>query len=123
MIKGLRTVVYPVDDLAAARDWYASAFETAPYFDQPFYVGFAIGGFELGMIPADKFKAAKAGSMVYWGVDDIEAETERLVGLGATVHGAIEDVGEGIRTVELADPFGNLLCLILNPHFDPAAVR
>ena len=123
MIKGLRTLVYPVDDLAAARDWYASAFETAPYFDQPFYVGFAIGGFELGMIPADKFKAAKAGSMVYWGVDDIEAETERLVGLGATVHGAIEDVGEGIQTVELADPFGNLLCLILNPHFDPAAVR
>ena len=123
MIKGLRTVVYPVDDLAAARDWYAKAFETAPYFDEPFYVGFAIGGFELGMIPADKFKAAKAGSMVYWGVDDIEAETDRLVGLGATVHGAIEDVGEGIQTVELADPFGNLLCLILNPHFDPAAVR
>ena len=123
MIKGLRTVVYPVDDLAAARDWYAKAFETAPYFDEPFYVGFAIGGFELGMIPADKFKAAKAGSMVYWGVDGIEAETDRLVGLGATVHGAIEDVGEGIQTVELADPFGNLLCLILNPHFDPAAVR
>lgn len=123
MIKGLRTVVYPVDDLTAARDWYAKAFETAPYFDEPFYVGFAIGGFELGMIPADKFKAAKAGSMVYWGVDDIEAETDRLVGLGATVHGAIEDVGEGIQTVELADPFGNLLCLILNPHFDPAAVR
>ncbi len=123
MIKGLRTVVYPVDDLAAARDWYARAFETAPYFDEPFYVGFAIGGFELGMIPAGKFKAAKAGSMVYWGVDDIEAETDRLVGLGATVHGAIEDVGEGIQTVELADPFGNLLCLILNPHFDPAAVR
>ncbi|OEZ98810.1 VOC family protein [Duganella phyllosphaerae] len=123
MIKGLRTVVYPVDDLAAARDWYARTFETAPYFDEPFYVGFAIGGFELGMIPADKFKAAKAGSMVYWGVDDIEAETDRLVGLGATVHAAIEDVGEGIQTVELADPFGNLLCLILNPHFDPAAVR
>lgn len=123
MIKGLRTVVYPVADLAAARDWYAKAFETAPYFDQPFYVGFAIGGFELGMIPADKFKASRAGSMVYWGVDDIEAETGRLVALGAKVHGAIEDVGEGIRTVELADPFGNLLCLIFNPHFDPAAVR
>ena len=123
MIKGLRTVVYPVADLAAARDWYAGAFETAAYFDQPFYVGFAIGGFELGLIPADKFKAAKSGSMVYWGVDDIEAETDRLVAIGAKVHGAIEEVGEGIQTVELADPFGNLLCLIYNPHFDPAAVR
>jgi len=123
MIKGLRTVVYPAADLAAARDWYAQAFETAAYFDQPFYVGFAIGGFELGLIPAEKFTAAHAGSMVYWGVDDIEAETGRLVALGATVHGAIEEVGEGIKTVELADPFGNLLCLIYNPHFDLAAVR
>ena len=123
MIKGLRTVVYPVADVVAARDWYAAAFETSAYFDQPFYVGFQIGGFELGLIPADKFKAAMAGSMAYWGVDDIEAETDRLVGLGATVHGAIEDVGESIRTVELADPFGNLLGLIFNPHFDPAAVR
>ena len=123
MIKGLRTVVYPVADLAAARDWYAKAFETPAYFDQPFYVGFEIGGFELGLIPAEKFTAAKAGSMVYWGVDDIEAETDRLAALGATVHGAIEEVGEGIKTVELADPFGNLLCLIYNPHFDQAAVR
>ena len=123
MIKGLRTVVYPVADLAAARDWYAKAFETPAYFDQPFYVGFEIGGFELGLIPAEKFTAAKAGSMVYWGVDKIEAETDRLAALGATVHGAIEEVGEGIKTVELADPFGNLLCLIYNPHFDQAAVR
>ncbi|KQQ47787.1 bleomycin resistance protein [Duganella sp. Leaf126] len=123
MIKGLRTVVYPVADVVVARDWYAQAFGTTPYFDQPFYVGFAIGGFELGLIPAEKFTAAMAGSMAYWGVDDIDAETARLVGLGAAVHGAIEDVGEGIRTVELADPFGNLLCLIFNPHFDPAAVR
>lgn len=123
MIKGLRTVVYPVADLAAARDWYAKAFETPAYFDQPFYVGFEIGGFELGFVPAEKFTAAKAGSMAYWGVEDIDAETDRLVALGATVHGAIEEVGEGIKTVELADPFGNLLCLIYNPHFDPAAVR
>ncbi|MET0266122.1 MAG: VOC family protein [Duganella sp.] len=123
MIKGLRTLVYPVADLAAAKDWYARAFETAPYFDQPFYVGFEVGGFELGLIPADKFKAAKAGAMVYWGVDDIEAETDRLLALGASVAGAIEDVGENIRTVELADPFGNLLCLIYNPHFDLQAVR
>lgn len=123
MIKGLRTLVYPVADLAAAKEWYAKVFDTAPYFDQPFYVGFSVGGFELGLIPSDKFTAAKAGSMVYWGVDDIQAEADRIVALGATVHGAIEDVGENIKTVELADPFGNLLCLIYNPHFDVKEVR
>lgn len=121
MIKGLRTVAYPVADLAAAKDWYGQVFGTAPYFDQPFYVGFNIGGFELGLVP--DFPAATAGSMVYWGVDDIEAEVARITALGATIHHPISDVGENIRTVELADPFGNLLCLIYNPHFDVGAVR
>ena len=122
MIKGLRTAIYPVADLDAAKDWYAKVFEKAPYFDQPFYVGFEIGGFELGLLPAEKYTAGTTGSLVYWGVEDIEAETARVVALGATIHGDIEDVGEGIRTVELADPFGNLLCLIHNPHFDPKQV-
>ena len=121
MIKGLRTVAYPVADLAAAKKWYIKVFDTAPYFDQPFYVGFSSGGFELGLIPDGT--PGTSGSMVYWGVDDIEAEVARITALGATIHGAIQDVGEGIRTVELADPFGNLLCLILNPHFDLKAVR
>lgn len=121
MIKGLRTVVYPVADVGAARDWYAKVFETAPYFDQPFYVGFNIGGFELGLIPDGV--SGTAGSMVYWGVDDIAAEVERITALGATIHGAIEEVGENIKTAELADPFGNLLCLVYNPHFDPKQVR
>ena len=121
MIKGLRTVVYPVADLAASKDWYAKVFGIAPYFDQPFYVGFSVGGFELGLIPDGR--SATAGSMVYWGVDDIGAEVERITALGATIHGAVQDVGEDIKTVELADPFGNLLCLIYNPHFDLKDVR
>ena len=116
MIKGLRTAAYPVTDLAAAKAWYAQVFNTQPYFDQPFYVGFNIGGFELGLIPDGQ--PATAGSMVYWGVDDIEAEVARITALGATLHHPIQDVGDSIKTVELADPFGNLLCLIVNPHFD-----
>lgn len=122
MIKGLRTAIYPVADLAAAKAWYSKVFETEPYFDQPFYVGFNVGGFELGLLP-DGAVPGKAGSLVYWGVEDIEAEVARITALGATVHHPITDVGDGVRTVELADPFGNLLCLILNPHFDLKAVR
>jgi len=51
MLLGLRTVVYPVTDLDAAKAWYASLVGHAPYFDQPFYVGFEVGGFELGLMP------------------------------------------------------------------------
>ena len=122
MINGLRTAIYPVADLAAAKDWYTKVFGVAPYFDQPFYVGYNVGGFELGLLP-DGGTPGKSGSMIYWGVDDIEAEVARISALGATIHHPIQDVGENIRTVELADPFGNLLCLIYNPHFDLKAVR
>ena len=46
MVKGLATVIYAAPDLAKAKAWYTSAFGQAPYFDQPFYVGFTIGGFD-----------------------------------------------------------------------------
>jgi predicted enzyme related to lactoylglutathione lyase len=121
MIKGLRTVKVPVTDLARAKAWYGEVFGVTPYFDQPFYVGFAVGGFELGLVPDGTPGAA--GAVAYWGVDDIEAEVERIVGLGASVIDPVQDVGEGIKVVELKDPFGKVLGLILNPFFDAAAVR
>ncbi|MBA5639283.1 VOC family protein [Duganella sp. LX20W] len=121
MIKGLRTVIYPTPDLAQGKDWYTQASGVAPYFDQPFYVGFAVGGFELGLVPDGQ--PGQTGAKAYWGVDDIEAEVARLLALGATVHAAVQDVGDGIKVAELNDPFGNVLGLIQNPHFDPQTVR
>jgi predicted enzyme related to lactoylglutathione lyase len=121
MIKGLRTVKVPVTDLARAKAWYGEVFGAAPYFDQPFYVGFAVGGFELGLVPDGT--PGTTGPVAYWGVDEIGAEVERIVALGASMHEPVQDVGEGIKVVELRDPFGNMLGLIENPHFDPAAVR
>ena len=51
MIQGLRTAIYPTPDLARGKDWYRRVLERDPYFDEPFYVGFSAGGFELGLIP------------------------------------------------------------------------
>ena len=120
MIKGLRTAIYPTPDLEAGKAWYSKVFQTKPYFDQPFYVGFEIGGFELGLLPDGE--PGKAGTQVYWGVDDIEKEVQRILKLGASTHTEIQEVGEGIKVAELADPFGNVLGLIENPHFDRAKV-
>lgn len=120
MIHGLRTVVYPVADLAKAKEWYAQVFERKPYFDQPFYVGFSVAGFELGLIPDGC--PGKQGSVAYWGVDNIEAEVARITALGATVDHPVQDVGEGILIVQLGDPFGNSIGLVRNPLFDPSAV-
>jgi predicted enzyme related to lactoylglutathione lyase len=121
MIQGLRTAIYPTPDLQAGKAWYSQVFEKEPYFDQPFYVGFEIGGFELGLQPDGV--PGKAGTQVYWGVADIEQEVQRILALGASTHSDIQDVGDGIRVAELADPFGNVLGLIQNPHFKPAQVR
>ena len=121
MILGLRTALYPAPDLAAGKAWYAQALGVAPYFDEPFHVGFNVGGFELGLVP--DAKPGDAGAQPLWGVDDIAAEVDRLVALGATPIDAIADVGGGIKVAAVRDPFGNRLGLIENPLFDRAAVR
>ena len=118
---GLRTVIYPVADLAAATDWYQEVFQTTAYFNEPFYVGFAIGGFELGLVPDGQ--PSRDGQVVYWGTANIEAELERIRALGAEVVAPVTDVGDGIRVASLGDPFGNVLGLIENPLFNPALIR
>ncbi len=121
MIKGLRTALYPAPDLAKAKAWYESVFQRKPYFDEPFYVGFDIGGFELGLVP--DAQPGSAGPKALWGVDDIEQELHRLRSAGVTVIGDIQDVGGGIKVVDIADPFGNLVGLIENPHFTTTKVQ
>ncbi len=118
MFQGLRTVLYVVDRLADARDWYAAVLGAPAYFDEPFYVGFNVGGFELGVMPAEGADAPGAGgTRAYWGVPDADAALARLVAAGATVRDAVQDVGGGIRTATVGDPFGNVLGVIENPHF------
>ena len=80
MIEGLRTAIYPVRDIAEGKAWYRRVLDCEPYFDQPFYVGFSVGGFELGLIPDGV--PSSDGVQVYWGVRDITVELDRLLGLG-----------------------------------------
>jgi len=118
MFLGLRTVIYHVADIEKAKDWYSAVLGFAPYFDQPFYVGFNVGGYELGLHPGGGAAAEKADSVVaYWGVDDAAAALERLLERGATVHEDLQDVGQGIKVATVKDPFGNLFGVIENPNF------
>lgn len=123
MFEGLRTVIYPAGDLAAATAWYSTLLGLEPYFDQPFYVGFAVGGFELGLLPDGPPATGTGGPVAYWGVQDIDAAFARMRALGAGERVAVQDVGDGIRTAVLTDPFGNAIGIIENPHFSVANVR
>jgi hypothetical protein len=97
LLLGLRTAIYPAPDLARAKAWYAQVLEQAPYFDEPFYVGFEVSGFELGLLP----NAA----------------------LGATALAPVADVGGGIKVAAVTDSFGNRLGIIENAAFDVKKVR
>ena len=118
MFLGLRTVVYQVTDMAEAKAWYSSALGFAPYFDEPFYVGFNVGGYELGLQPRSIGTDPKVeGVVTYWGVSDLEAALKSLIEQGATAHEGAQDVGGGIKIASVRDPFGNIFGVIENPHF------
>jgi predicted enzyme related to lactoylglutathione lyase len=117
VIQGLRTAVYFVPDVARGRDWYARALGIEPYFDEPFYVGFNVGGFELGLHPGAPEAGHEGGVEVYWGVADIQAALDHFLAAGAGKLKEIQDVGGGIKLVLVLDPFGNRFGLIENPHF------
>jgi len=118
MFLGLRTAIYHVDDIDKARSWYSEVLGVKPYFDEPFYVGFNVAGYELGLQPVEESGGEKAdGAVAYWGVENAEAAFKRIIELGATVHEEVQDVGEGIKVATVKDPFGNIFGIIENPHF------
>ena len=115
---GLRTTIYVVPDLEKAREWYSKAFNQSPYFDEPFYVGFNIGGFELGLLPEEGSASKKGDSVLsYWGVEDIESTFQHLISLGASVHEKPTNVGGPLMVATEKDPWGNIIGIIYNPVF------
>ena len=115
---GLRTVIYSAPDLAKAKSWYSSVLGLEPYFDEAFYVGYNVGGYELGLDPdASSTPAGETGAVAYWGVPDAQIAFDRLISLGATERSGVQEVGDGIRVATVFDPFGNVFGIIQNPHF------
>jgi predicted enzyme related to lactoylglutathione lyase len=115
---GLRSGIYYVADLDAAKAWYTELLGHGPYFNEPFYVGFNVGGFELGLNPdTSKVRPGAGGTMAYWGVENADSVFARVLELGAQEVEPVTDVGGGIRHAIVRDPFGNLLGIMENPHF------
>ena len=118
-ILGLRTAIYNVPSITRAKRWYETILGKKPYFDEPFYVGFEIGGYELGLHPGTAGSSKQNhGVVVYWGVTHAGRALKRLLRLGAKKHSEIQDVGGGIKVATVTDPFGNIFGIIENPHFN-----
>jgi catechol 2,3-dioxygenase-like lactoylglutathione lyase family enzyme len=112
--EGLRTVIYPAPDLDQAKRWWSDLLGITPYFDQPFYVGFSVGGYELALMP----NAEPAdGALAYWGVPDVAEAVVTAKAAGCTEHTPVADVGDDIVTAAVRTPDGSILGLISNPNF------
>jgi len=114
---GLRTLMYKTDDLERSKAFYTAVLGFEPYFDEPFYVGYNVGGFELGLDP-DMTDVVKGSSEVgYWGVDNIENSLKAIIAAGGELADEIQEVGGGIKVASVKDPSGNIFGIIENPHF------
>jgi lactoylglutathione lyase len=117
-IIGLRTVLYFVPDISAAKKWYSDSFGIEPYFDEPYYVGYEIGGYELGLHPIEKQQGGMSGVIAYWAVDNVHEMYHKLINdHGAKSNEEPTDVGGGIIIASVNDPWGNPIGIIHNPHF------
>lgn len=128
-LRGMATVNFFADDVAAARDWYGRLFGVDAYFqmpgpETPAYVEFRIGddADEFGIIDRRyaprRMQPGPGGAILLWHVDDVEAAFARLLAAGATEYDPITKRGEtGFVTASVVDPFGNVLGIMENPHY------
>jgi predicted enzyme related to lactoylglutathione lyase len=107
----LRSIVYPVRDLVAAKAVHTALLGIEPHTDQPFYVGFNVGGVEIGLNPHGHEKGPTV-PVSYVSVADLEAALAKVQEAGAVLAGEPQDVGGGTRIATVTDADGNTLGLI-----------
>ena len=108
MNQGIRTVVYPVEDIARAKSFFRELLGKEPYADSEYYVGFKVGKQDIGLDP----NGHKAGMTVYYHVDDIQASLQSLLDAGAKTIQEIKDIGGGGLIASVKDENGNIIGLI-----------
>jgi predicted enzyme related to lactoylglutathione lyase len=112
--QGIKTVLHPVSDLAAAKAVYTALLGVAPQADAPYYVGFEAEGQHIGLVPGDGAQGMTS-PVAFWHVADIEAKLAEVTAAGAAVKEPAHDVGGGRLVATFTDPDGNVLGLLQDP--------
>lgn len=108
---GIKTVLHPVSDLAAAGKVYAALLGVPPRTEGTYYLGFEAAGQHIGLVPGGGPQGMTT-PVAYWHVSDIETKLAEVVAAGATVREPVRDVGAGRRVATVTDPDGNVLGLL-----------
>ena len=111
MTAGLKTIIYPVKDLARAKALFSALLEVEPYADEAYYVGFKDAGQDVGLDPNGHSKGM-TGPVPYWHVFDIRGRLAALLDAGAELLQDVQDVGGGRLIASVKDADGNLVGLV-----------
>ena len=111
--QGIKTVLHPVSDLAAAKPVYTALLGVEPSADADYYVGYDAEGQHIGLVPGGA--QGMTSPVAYWHVPDIEAKLAEVTAAGATVKDSVRNVGGGRLVATFADPDGNVLGLLQDP--------
>ncbi len=111
MYDGMKTVIFPVSDIAKAKTMFSALLGVDPYADEPFYVGYNVAGQEIGLDPHGDRKGM-TGPVVYCHATDIKATIQALVDSGATVQHEARDIGGGKMIATVRDADGNPIGLV-----------
>ncbi|MEA2314127.1 MAG: hypothetical protein QOI03_819 [Solirubrobacteraceae bacterium] len=109
--QGIKTVLHPVSDLAAAKAVYAALLGVQPQTDGPYYVGFEAAGQHIGLVPGGG-PQGMTSPVAYWHVADLEAKLAEVTAAGGAVNESAHDVGGGRLVATITDPDGNVLGLL-----------
>ncbi|NUO99800.1 MAG: glyoxalase [Nonomuraea sp.] len=109
--QGIKTVLHPVSDLAAAKAVYTALLGVEPQADSTYYVGYEAEGQHIGLVPGGG-PQDMSSPVTYWHVADIEAKLAEVTAAGATVKDPVRDVGGGRLVATFTDPDGNVLGLL-----------
>ena len=110
-IQGIKTVLHPVSDLAAAKPVYTALLGTPPQHDAEYYVGYDVEGQHIGLVPGGG-PQGMTSPVAYWHVPDIEAKLAEVTAAGATIKDPARDVGGGRLVASVIDVDGNVLGLL-----------
>ena len=111
MNQGIRTVIYPVKDLAQAKTLYSKLLGVEPIMDEAYYVGFRVGDQDIGLDP-NGHNQGMTGPVGYYHVNDIRKSLQSLLDAGAHVQQEVKDVGGGKLIAWVKDADGNIIGLI-----------
>jgi predicted enzyme related to lactoylglutathione lyase len=114
MTEGVKTIMYPVKDLAKAKALYSALVGVQPEMDQPYYVGWKVAGQDIGLDP-NGHEQGLTGPVAYWHVDDIQQTLNALGAADAEAKQAVKDVGRGKLIASVTDADGNVIGLVQSP--------